>query len=151
MQFTSRLRSKSNTDSKQLKLSTEQTSLEKLVHKIKNTKPKAYILPEGETLSEEDFECSIALQKLKKFEKAVVNNTYVDQLVALELIQKIEQKTTHLKCFSEFISIKQNLQEAFKLDLWPSSFADGSKVVKIEPADSEEDRQELLKIYSSTN
>ena len=57
------------------------TPFEQLIKKIK-TRCRSYELHEGQTLTEEDYECIVDLQKLKQIQKAVVKETYVDEILA---------------------------------------------------------------------
>lgn len=146
MQFTRKV-SKESTEQKAFVQ--RLTSFEELIKRIQNKKHTPYAILDGETLSAADYECIMDFEQLKKLEQAVVAETYVDKMLALELIQKIEQETTHLRQFPEFLSVKQNLKDAFTFDLWPPAFTTtGPMVRKVQPHKEDDIDKDLKAIMA---
>lgn len=131
MQFNERTRSVTNIKVKDSLYTPAPKPFEDLKNRIRIAiaKPKPYVIPNGQSITLADVEHIEKFQKLKLIQQAVVDETFVDRLLAHELIDQIECGTVHLRLFPEYLLLKQHLQEAFAFDLWPYTYSSGTRII----------------------
>ena len=101
MQFT---QSRSAVKVKESLFTPAPTPFEDLIDRIKKAikTPKCYVIPEGQSITLADLDHIEDFQKLKQIRQAIVDENFVDKLLAYELINKIEGTTVHLRLFPDF-------------------------------------------------